>query len=994
MKKIIFFVFLLFSLSIFGNIPEINVKTEDNKPERSLKIKNIEINVDIANNLAITTAKLTFYNELDRVLEGELYLSLPESGVVSRFALDINGKLRDGVVVEKSKGQEVFESIVRENIDPALLEKTKGNSFKTRVYPIPAKGSRDILIAYEEDLVWSEEGYHYKLPLTLKYKVELFSLKINANGQQIKPFNAQKKDLLNLIFKQNGEIYTTELIEENYIPSKSIHMVLPQKQKETILVEKYKNDRFFYLNSKIETEKMSKKTPQNLCIVWDASNSAKNKNIKSELKLITNYISKLNNPKINLWILRDDLESLGAIEPQKIEEMISSVFFDGGTQLGALNFNLNEFKNCDEIILSTDGVSNIGSNEPIFSDKPIVVINSQPIAEHSVLNYIARKSGGIYLNLDRLTVEDCESKLFESVFQFIKAEYSKEDFEELYPSIPQAISNDFTITGKLKSQKGVLKLHFGFSGEIKTTKEFEITRDGELVDKNMVSRAWAKMRVAELEQQPEKNEKEIVSTGKKYSIVTKFTSLIVLDSLNDYVQHQIVPPIELQEEYFKIVENQKTVEKTKNSQHVEDLLKRYNKMAIYWERKFEWDPPVKKEEAKKKTLRNLNDSVEESYAIASGGSMREQRNGSSNVMSTKVVRASKSDNKPIDFEGKETTGKIQLTKWDPQTPYLKKLKEAEKNHYELYLELKKDYENSSAFYLDVADFFINLKEKKLAIRILSNIAEMQLENHQLLRILAHRLSQLKVYDLALSVFHEVLKIRKEEPQSYRDLGLTYSLDNQPQKAIDYLYEVISKKWDSRFSDIDLIALHEMNGIIALNKNLDLSKIDLRLVKNLDTDIRVVLNWDSDNSDMDLWVTDPNGEKCFYNHKTTFIGGWISRDFTQGYGPEAFWLKRAKPGEYKIEVNYYGSRQQVIAGSTTIQIQLFLNFGRKNQELQEITLRLGEKCEVVKAGTFIIDSKKMGSPVESKESQQDNLDKNPPTKKNDTTEKRKWYHFFD
>ncbi len=55
--------------------------------------------------------------------------------------------------------------------------------------------------------------------------------------------------------------------------------------------------------------------------------------------------------------------------------------------------------------------------------------------------------------------------------------------------------------------------------------------------------------------------------------------------------------------------------------------------------------------------------------------------------------------------------------------------------------------------------------------------------------------------------------------------------------------------------------------------------------------------------MDLWVTDPNKETCYYSHKETLIGGRISNDFTEGYGPEQFLLKKAIqrqiPGESEL-----------------------------------------------------------------------------------------------
>jgi Ca-activated chloride channel family protein len=84
---------------------------------------------------------------------------------------------------------------------------------------------------------------------------------------------------------------------------------------------------------------------------------------------------------------------------------------------------------------------------------------------------------------------------------------------------------------------------------------------------------------------------------------------------------------------------------------------------------------------------------------------------------------------------------------------------------------------------------------------------------------------------------------------------------------------------------------------------------------------------------------------------------MSPDFTQGYGPEEFMLKRALPGKYVIKVNYYGNTQQILAGATTIQVMLITDFGRENEQQKAITLRLKEKEEVVEVGEFEFTAKK-------------------------------------
>ncbi|MDP2876065.1 MAG: DUF2135 domain-containing protein, partial [Holophaga sp.] len=248
-------------------------------------------------------------------------------------------------------------------------------------------------------------------------------------------------------------------------------------------------------------------------------------------------------------------------------------------------------------------------------------------------------------------------------------------------------------------------------------------------------------------------------------------------------------------------------------------------------------------------------------------------------------------------------------------------------------------------------------EKDLALRILSNLAELKLEEATLLRVLGYRLRQLGFHELAVWTFDEVLRIREEEPQSRRDLALACVEAGQPQRALDLLWEVASKRWDGRFRDVNIIALGELNALLATTKaQLDASRIDPRLRENLPVDIRVVLNWDTDNSDMDLHVVDPRNEACFYSHNRTAIGGRISADVTNGYGPEEFLLKRAIPGAYHVKANFFGTRQQTAIGATTVVLELYLRYATGRMENKSITLRLDGQGRMVDIGSFTFDAK--------------------------------------
>jgi Ca-activated chloride channel family protein len=80
-----------------------------------------------------------------------------------------------------------------------------------------------------------------------------------------------------------------------------------------------------------------------------------------------------------------------------------------------------------------------------------------------------------------------------------------------------------------------------------------------------------------------------------------------------------------------------------------------------------------------------------------------------------------------------------------------------------------------------------------------------------------------------------------------------------------------------------------------------------------------------------------------------MGGLVSRDFTQGYGPEEYCLHKAQPGTYKIAANYYGSQAAQLMGPVTVQAEIITHFGRPNEKRKSLTLRLEDKKETVLIG---------------------------------------------
>ena len=101
-------------------------------------------------------------------------------------------------------------------------------------------------------------------------------------------------------------------------------------------------------------------------------------------------------------------------------------------------------------------------------------------------------------------------------------------------------------------------------------------------------------------------------------------------------------------------------------------------------------------------------------------------------------------------------------------------------------------------------------------------------------------------------------------------------------------------------------------VIAKNEG-GVGSSSLKLVtNNSQMDVKVILSWDTNHTDVDLWVTDPNQERVYYAHRRSKLGGALDVDITSGYGPETFTLQKAAPGEYLVQVQYYGGSKPTMA----------------------------------------------------------------------------------
>ena len=129
-----------------------------------------------------------------------------------------------------------------------------------------------------------------------------------------------------------------------------------------------------------------------------------------------------------------------------------------------------------------------------------------------------------------------------------------------------------------------------------------------------------------------------------------------------------------------------------------------------------------------------------------------------------------------------------------------------------------------------------------------------------------------------------------------------------------------------------------------------SAASLKLVtNNARMDLKVILSWDTDRTDVDLWVTDPNRERVYYAHRRSRIGGQLDVDITTGFGPETFTLPRAIPGEYLIQAQYYGGRKPTMA-----RVLVILYEGTAREKRMIFPALLKKSGSGTTIGRFVVD----------------------------------------
>ncbi|MGH1384568.1 VIT domain-containing protein [Kordia sp.] len=1082
MKTLVSFVFvLLFTASSLAQESPI-LKVGNTQ----VGLSSLDISVEIVGNRATTTFDMLYYNPTNQILEGELSFPLGENFNVSRFALDVNGKLREAVVVDKELGRIAFEDVVRRRVDPALLEKGTGNNYKARIYPIPANGYKRVVLAYEQELLFKDDGYYFDLPLNFKNQLEKFKIDITVFEQEDAPV-IEKGQVSGLNFTNWQRNYRTQLEKNNYTPNKSLLIKIPTKvNTKKILV----SDDYFYSHLILNPQKKLREKATKITLLWDTSLSMKDRDIEKEIKLLDTYFSYLKNVKVHFKSFSNELitEKKFTIKNGNwnvLKDELKNTVYDGGTNY---NFLHKKVKKSDLILLFSDGIQSL-SDAKYYAESPLIVANSVKKSNHAALKAMAESSNGVYINLTVKSALEAFSDLKHQQYQFLGYKSYVKNID-IYPKGSVNVDNTFSVSGKNQNNNEEVILYFGYDSKI--TESVTLNFKNAQKDVGNVPRMWAQKRLAFLQENFKKNKKEIIDLAVKHGLVTDYTSLIVLEEVRDYVRYKIEPPAELLEEYntllaeiernkdkkqqiIEVIEDEVEVEEmvissefreTNDSDQLGRRIQHNNAISpqqirmtngfrneseiiavedveVIDETEIEEDieeVPISiiedapifpgceslannrerkrcfSEKVQELISENFNVAiakdlgfvgVQRSYAmftIDKNGLIKDvrvraphprieaevrrviglfpnmipgkQRGKNVDSRYTLPIIFRVDDNgqviqnstTPVSNQTQTRTSTsqnnkdLQVADSTLKAPYIQELRQFKtvQEAYSFYLLQREKYLNVPAYYVDVSTFFRGEFEAvDTSNRILSNIAETDFDNYELLKVYGYQLQATNQHKLALFIFKRILELRTEDVQSYRDLALAHENLGECQEAFNVFANILSGKiyegtHRRNFSSLNSIITNEMNYLLEKYKgDIDTSKAETPTLAAETFDVRIVVDWNHNDTDIDLHVIDPNREECSYKHTTTKIGGSISKDMTQGFGPEEFTLKNAIKGDYFIKVNYYGDRYQKIENPTFMKVTMYAYYGtlRQTKEVKIIRLTKSKDKQIVAKMTF-------------------------------------------
>ncbi|MCC6253573.1 MAG: VWA domain-containing protein, partial [Ignavibacteriaceae bacterium] len=484
----------------------------------------------------------------------------------------INGKETKAELLDSDKARKIYEDIVRQMRDPALLEYSEQNIFKLRIFPIEPRSEKKISISYTQLLESDNNLIEYIYPLN----TEKFSAKPLKNVSvkiDLKSDNKLKNiycpthevDIVNK--SDNHSVISYEA--ENIRPDTDFKLYFSKNQSVvglSLLTYKSGNkDGYFMLNASpsIQIDKNNIEN-KDITFILDVSGSMSGEKLEQAKKALLYCINNLNEGD-HFNIIRFSTEAyslfknLENVDKQKMSEaksFINDLQAIGGTNIEEA-FNL-AFKNYQQssrthfVVFLTDGKPTIGE---MNEDKLVKRILNSNKTNSRIFTFGVGNEINTHL-LDKLTdatkawrtyvsdEEDIEikvsnfyDKIQSPVLSNLKLDFENIDIYQTYPKdLPDLFKgSNMIVFGRYKGNgNSTIKLTGMLNGEKKIFRlNNKFTNDRS--EYNFIPPLWASRRIGylldliRLNGEDKELVEEVTTLAREHGIITPYTSYLIME---------------------------------------------------------------------------------------------------------------------------------------------------------------------------------------------------------------------------------------------------------------------------------------------------------------------------------------------------------------------------------------------------------------------------------------------------------------------------------
>ena len=913
------FAALLLALGLTATIsaatPQVALPTlivEDDDGRASLPIDSLRVHVLIRGHLARTTYDVAFRNELDRDLDGQFSFPLPADAEVSDLGLYFDGKLRHAVAVERAQARAAYEEIVHRRVDPALAEwSSSTRAFRFRVYPIPARGTKVVRIAYDQDLTSAP----YELDLRGALPPGALALTIDSDAPV-----------------DRGDAF----VRATHDPSGEIALAAWSP-----------SDWNWYYSAptRVYSEARTLPPASAVTLLYDVSSSAVQRDDDAVAEFLRRFLAmQRDGVRVTVVPFHVRVDPPFETNAPALDRRLAELPRAGATNVVSMLERLPAIVDASpadsRIVIVTDGIHTMGDARSLSRaldalrvDRPIAVVHASPSADDTVL----ARLGAWSIDLARTGASDAAAAAMRLPTRVRVSAHASRIRSVLPESV--TVSTDVTTTVHARGPQRVSRLPVAFDGIRRDLVVRELSTDEE---RDLVRRSWARAALRELLERGA-SDAEVLAHGLRFHQLTPRTSLLVLETWRDYEAYGVPMPRELREQRDReLAEASRPRLRRGNDANQRDgwfggwFVKgtvRFDEQPLpgatvellvngtpafttvtdaegrYW--------ITPRREPRAFTLRaSLTgfDTITRSYprGAAKGATIDLVMRMAAVAEAITVTAEAPSFN----VDGMTTTAVSSLVRPSPVAladPLLAQLGDAPFDERMerigaavAHMQSLRSVEDRFRYYIAARSaiggdkFFqahsalaMHADAPELAVRALTDLVESYPDDAPTLRLIGRVLEGWGFGDLARTLFERALELSPRETQTWRELLLLAAKERRTADLDDLQRRFTEAKRDARMVQTER----------AIHAELQRSGDDRRIDEK--SELQVEAMWDTNYSDVDLRVREPDGEVVAYDHTRSKHGGKLHDDVTSGFGPETYTIPHMESGSYEIVLDYYG-----------------------------------------------------------------------------------------